>query len=44
MVASGFEYRYRFLIVGLLFVIAYPFYSLDRLNIVRAIFRKDLAF
>lgn len=37
MVARGFAYRSRFLIVALLFVIAYPFYGLDRLNIVYAV-------
>jgi protein-S-isoprenylcysteine O-methyltransferase Ste14 len=37
MVASEFEYRHRFWIIAVVYVVAYAFYNLDHLNILYAI-------
>ncbi len=37
MVASEFEYRHRFALIVLLYVLAYAFYNLDHLNVIYAV-------
>jgi len=41
VIASEFEYRHRFAIIALVFVLAYAFYNLDHLNIVYAIVPRN---
>jgi protein-S-isoprenylcysteine O-methyltransferase Ste14 len=37
MVATQFEYRHRFLMIALVYVLAYAFYNLDHLNVIYAV-------
>jgi protein-S-isoprenylcysteine O-methyltransferase Ste14 len=37
MIASKFEYRYRFWLIAFVFVVAYSFYNLDHVNVLYAV-------